>query len=733
MSSSTLEALAIVARRLGLEASAEQLQRSYALAAGEPPSETIIAIARDLGLEGRSLRVGFRDLPRMTKALPAILRAKNGSALVLESAAVDPQRGAIATLRDPSNAGAAPLTVDEVRLAEVWSGEMIVLKRRYGAADDQRPFSMAWMIGQVVRERDLFVNISVAALVSTLFVLAPPFAIRIVLDRVLTNHSYSTLAVIAGALGILLVFETALAHLRQVLTEVVTTRIDGRLNLYLFEKLLKLPMEYFERNPSGTITSKLARIWQVRNFLTGQLFGTFLEAVPLLGLIPAMLIIQWQLSLFVLALAGLAAVVIAIAIPRIQGRFKRVIKAEQRRSAHLVESLHGIRTIKTLAVEGRRRREWDTLIAEVVESRYELGRASNVPRTFTMPIDRLVYSGSMLLGAWLVLEAPQLASPGVLVAFSMLSMRMASPLMHIARLQSDLGEVRAAIDEVATVMNAPAEDLRTSSGLRAPIKGEISLKDVRFRYSPDAPYALDGVSFTIPAGKMVGIVGRSGSGKTTLTRLLQGLHTGYEGLIKVDGMDLREIDLTHLRTSLGVVLQENFLFSGSIRDNIALAAPGASLSQIVRVAQMAGAEEFIERLPRGYDTMLEEGAVNLSGGQRQRLAIARALLVNPPVLMLDEATSALDAESEAIVNANLRRIGAGRTILSISHKLSMLVQSDTIIVMERGKVYDLGTHEELLGRCDIYKHLWHQQNAHVERAAAERKVVPIEKAPVNRP
>jgi ATP-binding cassette subfamily B protein len=247
-----------------------------------------------------------------------------------------------------------------------------------------------------------------------------------------------------------------------------------------------------------------------------------------------------------------------------------------------------------------------------------------------------------------------------------------------------------------------------------PIKGEITFKDLSFRYSPRASYALDDVSFTVPQGTMLGIMGRSGSGKTTVTRLLQRLHSGYEGMIKVDGMDLREIDLMHLRTHIGVVPQENFLFSGSIRENISIARPDASFIEVVRAAQLSGAEEFIERMPRGYDTLLEEGATNLSGGQRQRIAIARALLIDPPVLILDEATSALDAESEAIVNANLKRMAKGRTVISISHRLSMLVEADAILVLERGKVYDLGTHDELLRRCDIYKQMWHQQNRHLD-------------------
>jgi subfamily B ATP-binding cassette protein HlyB/CyaB len=318
----------------------------------------------------------------------------------------------------------------------------------------------------------------------------------------------------------------------------------------------------------------------------------------------------------------------------------------------------------------------------------------------------------------LVITQPDSLHPGALVAFSMLSMRLGQPLVKLAGLAQDVAEIRGDIAEVASVMNAPPEQGRTADGLRSPVRGAIQFQNVRFRYAPDAPFALDGASFEIAPGSMLGIMGRSGSGKTTVTRLLQGLNPAYEGIIKIDGMDLREINLTHLRTSIGVVPQENFLFGGTIRDNIAMARPDAPFSAIVRAAQLAGAEEFIERLPRGFETRLEEGASNLSGGQRQRLALARALLIDPPVLVLDEATSALDAESEAIVNANLQRIRNGRTVICVSHRLSMLVPADAILVLERGTVYDCGKHEELLQRCDIYRHLWFTQNRHIDRTNA---------------
>jgi ATP-binding cassette, subfamily B, bacterial HlyB/CyaB len=718
----SIRALAAVATRLGVDVSVVQLRRRFALDDHEPDTQTLVAFARELGLEAQALRTTFEELPRLARTLPAILRAKDGGALILEDARSDPAKGTVAVIRDPIAGDDAVLAVDELHLAGVWEGEVILLKRVHSSSDEQQPFGMGWLAAQVLKERKLFGDIAVGALVSTVFAIAPPFIFMIVLDRVLTNRSYSTMNVLAGAIILMLLFETILGFLRRKLTQVATTRIDGRINLYVLEKLLSLPMDYFEHTPTGRTLAKLGAIWRIRNFLTGQLFGAFLDAVPLIGLIPVMLILDWRLALMAFALAGIIFVIVLAYLKPLSRLHARVIRAEQAKGSYLVETISGIRTIKSLALEGRRRREWDRRVAEAADAQHALGLLANYPQTLSLPFERLIYSGCLAAGAYMVLLDPGSINPGALVAFTMLSMRLAAPLIKIANLQRDLLEVRAAINEVASVVNMPPEEALVN-GLRLPIKGEVTFKDVRFRYSPGAPFALDEVSFTVPAGTMLGIMGRSGSGKTTVTRLLQRLNTSYEGMIKIDGMDLREIDLMHLRTHIGVVPQDNFLFSGTIRENIAMAKHDASFADVVRAAQLSGAEEFIERLPRGYDTLLEEGATNLSGGQRQRLAIARALLIDPPVLILDEATSALDAESEAIVNANLKRMAKGRTVLSISHRLSMLVECDAILVLERGKCYDLGTHEELLYRCDIYKHMWYQQNRHLNSRADTRPAI----------
>jgi ATP-binding cassette subfamily B protein len=283
---------------------------------------------------------------------------------------------------------------------------------------------------------------------------------------------------------------------------------------------------------------------------------------------------------------------------------------------------------------------------------------------------------------------------------------------------------RIAVEVLGRMINQPPEEARMRRGVHTPIVGRVEFSHVRFRYAGSTVPALDDVSFTIPERTIFGIVGRSGSGKTTVTRLLQMLHSNYEGLIKIDDSDFRVIDVDHLRSSIGTVLQENFLFRGTVRDTIAAAKSDATYEEVINAARLAGAEEFIERMPLGYETWIQEGSTNLSGGQRQRLAIARALITNPRILILDEATSALDAESEAIINDNLLRIAKQRTLIIISHRLSSLVASDSIMVLDAGRVLDIGSHPELLTRCDIYRSLWHQQHRHIISSSPNEMVQP---------
>ena len=711
--STAVAALVRVARHHGLEYSAEELIRAHQFEGPEPAPALLSKMAERAGLQAKAARIQRGELAGLADSLPAIMLLPQGKALILEK--VHDQDGVkLALIEDPGSATGTTVLVDEPRLFESWNGERMLLSRRWKITDQDKPFGFSWLLGQFVLERRLVRDISVAAIFMSLLALFPVMIVMVVLDRVINYKSFSTLGVITVALIAVTLFETTFGYLRRLMILIASSRIDARINLHVFDKLINLKMSYFEKTPTGVISGKIGQIWKVRSFIMMQVFGTLLDSVTLLVLLPVLFYLNWKLTFYVLGLAfGILGIYIAF-LPEVGRRTGRVIAAEQAMGSHMIEPIYGIRTVKSLCLEGLKRFQRDRRVAKVIETHRDLDRISNWPQTLVMPLERMIYSGTIIIGCYMALTDPDGTTAGTVIAFAMLAGRVTGPIVSMAGMLNAFEDARGALGEVASVMNQPPEEGRTGTGLRLPISGHVIFDEVRFRYSPTAAYALNEVSFEIPRGTIFGVMGRSGSGKTTVTRLLQGLNREYQGTIKIDGMDLRQIDLDHLRSSIGVVPQENFLFSGTIRDNISAPRPNAGMEVIVRAAQMAGAEEFIERLEKGYDTEVEEGAVNFSGGQRQRRAIARALLVDPQILILDEATSALDAESEAIVNANLMRIAAGRTVIIISHRLSSLMTADAILVLERGKFYDVGKHEELLQRCDIYQSLWYQQNRHMD-------------------
>lgn len=716
----SIHALTIVARHHGLHLSASQLARDHDLEGREPDPAKLGRIAEANGLEARPVRLSWKQLFRLGKAMPALLRFKDGQYFVLIAINKDGPTPTV-VLQDPLSVEEACITVDRLRLEAVWDGAGLLLKRRYKLRDAEQPFGLGWLIGQIMREGTVFRDIALAAMVMSLFALVPPLVFMVILDRVLVHQRISTLVVLVTGMLFITLFDTTFGYMRRYLIAMVSAKLDARISKFIFDRAINLPIDYFERNPTGIISYKLNEVWRIRNFLTGQLFTTALDTMTLFVLVPAMFFMSPHLTFFVLGLAFLMCLVVVLYIFPMAAAYGKIVQAEQRKGQFMIETLHGMRTVKSLALEGLKRHDWDVRVAEAVKANRNFQFLSNQPQTILQPLEKAIYLGTLAIGAYLAIGQDAVVQAGTLVAFSMIASRAAQPFMQIATLLQQYQEVRGAMGLVADVVNRPPEVVGEQHGVRPVIRGEITFSEVTFRYPGSQNPALKNVSFNVKPGEVIGIMGRSGSGKTTITRLLQGLHRNYEGLIKVDGVDLREIDLYHLRSNFGVVLQDNFLFQGSIRENITAACRNATLEEVINAARLAGAEEFIERLPRGYETQIEEGSSNLSGGQRQRLAIARALLVNPPVLILDEATSALDPDSEAIINNNINRIGQGRTMLIISHRLTSLVKCDQIMVLERGDLYDMGKHEELLERCDVYRHLWFQQNRHLASGSTNER------------
>jgi len=715
---SGVECIAIVAQRHGLHVAAEQITLDNHLSGAELSAEEIANCAARVGLKTKHVRMTWRGLAHLRKALPVVVTLTSGGSMVLEALEGGDEALSVILL-DPQAGEDAKLVVDRQNFENAWTREVVLLRRNYDLADDQQPFSLRMITGLILRERRIVRDLAICAMALSLFALAPIVFWRLLSDKVIYYGSLNTFTVLCIAMGVVIVFETIFAYLRSYLVLFITARVDVRLSEYVMDNVLKLPIDYFERTQVGIIGRDMNEIWRVRTFLTGQLFGTVLDSLTLFVFLPVMFFFSPLLTLVVLVLCALIVGWLVMMLPHYRKRTSAVLRAEGERGAFLFQTLQGIRTVKSLSLEDRQRRQWDVHVARIAKLKLEEGFLSAIIYAGVRPLERLAVNGAYALGVYFAITTHDPVYIGALFAFLMLTQRVSGPLLKMAQLINQYDEARCAITIVGKLVNQPKEEGAGDRGVRSPLSGHVEFAKVRFKYLGATSPALDDVSFEVPIGHTFGIVGRSGSGKTTVTRLLQRLHSDYEGLIKVDGIDVREYNVSHLRRGLGVVLQENFLFSGTIRENITAAKPHATVDEVVRAARLAGAEEFIDRLPRGYETHIYEGSPNLSGGQRQRLAIARALILDPKILILDEATSALDPDSEAIVNENIRRIASGRTVIVISHRLSSLVNSDAILVLDRGTVVAIGKHEDLLETCDIYSGLWHQQNRHLSLSKGE--------------
>lgn len=704
-----VQCLTAIAQHHGLQINPERLIHEYALADEEPAPALLLRMATEVGLKAKDDRLSWDGLFALEGVFPILARREDGTGVIVAGIRSDEGGGHVAVL-DPQADMATVVLIDRENFCRQWAGDVVFLKRSHSLADPDQPFSLRWFIPEIWKQKAAFRDIVIAAAALLVLGMASPIFFQLVIDKVLTHQSVSTLWVLTVGVFIAMAFESLFVYLRQILLLAATNKIDMQITRRAFGHLLSLPIDYFETTSAGVVTRNMMQLEGIRNFLTGRLFFTALDTVALLIYLPILFFYSFKLALIVLAFSLVVAAIIVGLLPTYRRQLDAVNSAEGRRQALLVETIHGMRTVKALAIEPMQRRAWDQLSAESIGRHFRVAKTSITGVAITDFIGKLMPITIIVVGAQGIFD--QTMTVGVLIGFQMLSGRVSGPLMQIVGLINEYQQTRVSVDLLGQIMNRPPEG-RGKGGLRPLLKGEISFDDVTFRYPGASATALDRAKFTIKEGAVVGIVGRSGSGKTTLTKLIQGLYPVQEGIVRFDGVDAREIDLAHLRRQIGVVLQENFLFRGTVRENLTVTRPDATFEEIVAASQAAGADEFIERLAQGYDTVLEENASNLSGGQKQRLSIARSLLGKPRILILDEAASALDPESEAIFIRNLSQIAIGRTVVMISHRLSTLVNADAILVMERGRLADCGRHEELLGRCSTYQQLWNQQTSHL--------------------
>jgi subfamily B ATP-binding cassette protein HlyB/CyaB len=528
-----------------------------------------------------------------------------------------------------------------------------------------------------------------------LFALVSPLFFQVVIDKVLVHRSLSTLDVLVVGLLAISMFETALGILRTYLFAHTTNRIDVELGARLFKHLLALPMAYFQARRVGDSVARVRELENIRNFLTSSALTLAIDLLFTVVFLAVMFAYSPLLTWIVLGSFPFYIAISAGMTPLFRQRLDEKFRRGAENQAFLVESVTGIETLKAMAVEPQMQRRWEEQLAGYVSASFRVLSLGNTASQLVQFISKAVTAGILYFGARLVIEGG--LSVGELVAFNILAGRVSAPVLRLAQIWQDFHQARLSVQRLGDILNTTPEATYTPSRARLPaIRGNISFDHVTFRYRVNGREVLHDVSFDVPAGQVVGIVGPSGSGKSTFAKLVQRLYVPESGRVMIDGVDLAMADPSWLRRQIGVVLQENVLFNASVRDNIALADPAMPMERVIAAATLAGAHEFILELDEGYDTIVGERGSTLSGGQRQRVAIARALIADPRILIFDEATSALDYESERIIQQNMKQIARGRTVLIIAHRLSTVRAADRIVTLEHGRLVEDGTHDALI-------------------------------------
>ncbi len=698
---SGIECLVLLAGFNGLSVDPEQIKHAYAVSSEISEPYKLIKIAKDLKLKCKKYSVSFDKISKIT--LPAIIILNNSKYMILGKVDNDAMKFLVL---DPEKG--RPEEISRAEIESLWNGNVICLISRGSDLKDE-VFGLWWFVPAIWKYKKALRDVLLASFSMQLLGLATPIAMQVVIDKVLVHKGISTLNALGIGLIIIIVFETVLSIARTVIFTNTTSKIDVALGAKIFRHLFSLPLRYFESRRVGDTITRVRQVEQIREFLTGAPLTSVLDVAFIGVYLAVMFFYAESLTFIFIGFIPLFVILSLVVNPMYRRMLDEKFRCGAETNSYLVENVTGVQTVKSFALEPQIQKKWEDMLASYVRSGFSLSKLSGVAGSAGQMIQRISDVVILWLGAIMVINGT--LSVGELIAFRMLAGRVSGPILRIVQMWQSFQQVGVSVRKLGDIFKTKSEAVIDPAKTRLPaIEGRIKVEGVRFRYDVNAPEVIRNLSFEIPNGITVGVVGRSGSGKSTLSKLLQRLYIPECGKILIDGVDISMSDPAWLRRQIGVVLQENFLFNGTIAENICVHAPGSSMSDIVRVAEIAGAHEFIVDFPDAYNTMVGERGSSLSGGQRQRVAIARALLTDPKILIFDEATSALDYESERIIQQNMKKISKGRTVIIIAHRLSTLRDADKIIAMDRGELIEYGSHNELIELRGLYHYLFTQQS-----------------------
>ncbi|NCO02313.1 MAG: type I secretion system permease/ATPase [Epsilonproteobacteria bacterium] len=697
---SALTALEIAGKLNRIPIDSRSIVKEYALSENEPSIEELTRIAKHQGFRSSIKKLSIEKIVK-NYPLPAIVLKKDGSYMSIIQ--VNEEKQELLVFDTSSK---EPYVMNYIDCENISSGKTIVL--RHKMLSQQVKFGFGWFYAQMLNYKKIIGEVLLASLILQLFGLVTPLFTQVILDKVLVHRSMTTLDVLAIAFVAVALFDFIINLVRNYIFVHTTSKIDAKLGAKLFYHLLALPIAYFEKRKVGNIIARVRELDTIREFIANKSISVILDVLFSGVFVAVMLMYSVKLTMLVVAFVSVIGILYFFITPQLRKRLEEKFQMGAQSNAYLVESVTGVQTVKSLALEGSMQRKWEDYLAKYINSSFHLSNLSNVLGGLSGMLQKLMTISMLYVGVTLVLEGK--LSVGQLIAFQMFANQFSGPVLRLVNLWNEFQQTLLSVDRIGDILNTPTEQKNDKAITLPRIEGSVKFDNIGFSYTPEMPNVLNGISAEFKAGQSVGLVGRSGSGKSTITKLIQRLYVPNSGTIYIDSVDIRHMNPKWLRNNIGVVLQENFLFSGTIKDNISLSRPDAPIEDIIHVSKMAGAHEFISELPEGYDSQVGERGGSLSGGQKQRIAIARALIINPRILIFDEATSALDYESEKIIQNNMDTIKNGRTMFIVAHRLTTVKHCDVILVMDKGNIVESGTHDELIKLHGYYHKLYTQQD-----------------------
>ena len=697
----SLIAFEVVARINRINIDLRAIIREYSITEAELTKEELLRIAKRFEFKAKLKKLSLETISEKYP-LPAIFILKNDTYGVVLKINPETQKLLVfvPTQKEPQE-----LSFEEFN--EIASGEFIILALK--AFNSQVSFGFKWFYHEIVKYKRVILEVLLGSFVVQLFGLVTPLFTQVILDKVIVHRSMTTLNVLGIAFVAVMLFEFLLNITRNYIFIHTANKIDAKLGAKLFKHLFSLPFIYFENRKVGNIISRVRELDNIRDFITNKSVSVIIDMLFSFVFVVVMLLYSLKLTLIVLGFVFTISVLYLIITPELRNRLNYKFMMSAKSNSYLVESVTGVQTVKSLAIEGTMQRKWEDYLGDYLQSSFKLASMGNFTGALSSLFQKAMTISILYIGVNLVID--NRLTIGQLIAFQMFAGQFTGPVLRLVNLWNQFQQTLLAVDRLGDILNHPVE-IQSSKAITLPvIKGAIRIENITFKYTLDSPNVLKNVSIDIAPGMSVGLAGKSGSGKSTITKLVQRLYTPHEGAVFIDDIDIRNMNPVWLRNNIGVVLQENYLFSGSIGENIAIARPDAPMEMIIEAAKISGAHDFISLFPEGYDTIVGERGSTLSGGQKQMIGIARALISGPRIIILDEATSSLDYEAERIIQQNLKNIQSGRTMIIIAHRLSMVANCDLIIALDKGRIVETGTHAQLLNNNGYYRYLYDQQEA----------------------